>query len=71
MAGEDCLELTPTWHGCRDGMMWFLMLAVDSKAQMGLAIPATQKAEYTTTCIIAFRDRRLKGLRLVSRPLFE
>ena len=78
MAREDYSELLPPWHSCWEGMMRFLLLVLDSKAGMGLAVFINSKAEHTTTYNIAgvapdpnSRDRRLDGLRLVSWPLFE
>ena len=78
VAREDYSELIPPWHSCWEGMLWFLLLVLDSKAGMGLAISINSKAEHTTTYNIAgvapdsnSRDRRLDGLRLVSWPLFE
>ena len=78
MTREAYLELIPPWHSCQEGMMRFLLLALDSKAGTGLAISINSKAEYTTTNNIAgvaldlnSTDRRLDGLRLVSWPLLE
>ena len=80
MAGDDYLEPTPPWHGCRDEMLQFLPLALDldSKAGTGLAIPVSPNAKNATTYTYAgvtldpnSWDQRLDGSRLFSRPLFE
>ena len=59
-------------------MLWFLPLALDSKAGAGLAIYVNQKVEYIMTYTYAgvvldsnSWDRRLDGSRLVSPMLFE
>ena len=51
MAREDYPELTPLLHGCQDGMLRFLPLILDSKAEAGVVIAVNPRAEYATTYI--------------------
>ena len=53
MAREDYLELISPWHSCREGMLQFLLLALDFKAETELVISVNPKAKHITICITA------------------